>query len=143
MLLLYADWCAWKIVRLPLSRFHLMQPFSTSAVLVACSGYIGVPLLRRMKMKSIIRKEGPNRHALKRGTPTMGGLLFVPIGVIVAEVIVGFSSSEVSAAAVATLSFAAIGLLDDSLSLIDKRNSGLSSWTRIALEVNLFRSLFL
>lgn len=135
VLLLYADWCAWKIVRLPLSRFHLMQPFSTSAVLVACSGYIGVPLLRRMKMKSIIRKEGPNRHALKRGTPTMGGLLFVPIGVIVAEVIVGFSSNEVSAAAVATLSFAAIGLLDDSLSLIDKRNSGLSSWTRIALEI--------
>lgn len=67
----------------------------------------------------------------------MGGLLFVPIGVIVAEVIVGFSSNEVSAAALATLSFAAIGLLDDSLSLIDKQNSGLSSWTRIALEVNV------
>ncbi|KAL1825241.1 hypothetical protein ACET3Z_012019 [Daucus carota] len=85
-------------------------------------------------MKSIINKEGPNRHALKRGTPIMGGLLFVPIGVIVAEVIVGFSSIEVSAVAVATLSFAAIGLLDDSLSLINKHNGGLSSWTRIVLE---------
>ncbi|XP_017229601.1 phospho-N-acetylmuramoyl-pentapeptide-transferase homolog [Daucus carota subsp. sativus] len=135
VLLLYADWCAWRIVRLPLSQFHLMRPFSTSAILVACAGYIGVPLLRRMKMKSIINKEGPNRQALKRGTPTMGGLLFVPIGVIVAEVIVGFSSIEVSAAAVATLSFAAIGLLDDSLSLINKHNGGLSSWTRILLEI--------
>ncbi|KAL1832210.1 hypothetical protein ACET3Z_001861 [Daucus carota] len=51
-----------------------------------------------------------------------------------AEVIVGFSSIEVSAVAVATLSFAAIGLLDDSLSLINKHNGGLSSWTRIVLE---------
>ena len=94
-----------------------------------------------MKMKSIINKEGPNRHALKRGTPIMGGLLFVPIGVIVAEVIVGFSSIEVSAVAVATLSFAAIGLLDDSLSLINKHNGGLSSWTRIVLEVSAISCL--
>ncbi|KAK3038746.1 hypothetical protein RJ639_028353, partial [Escallonia herrerae] len=133
-LILLVDWCAWRIVRLPLSPFHLMCPFSTSAVLVSCAGYIGVPLLRMLKMRSIIKNEGHSRHSLKKGTPTMGGLFFVPIGIIVAEVIVGFSSIEVSGVAAATLAFAVIGLFDDFLSLL-KHNSGLSTWMRIFLEV--------
>lgn len=135
VILLFVDLCAWRIVRLPLGPFHLMRPFSTSAILVSCAGYIGVPLLRRLKMQSIIRKEGPAKHSSKKGTPTMGGLFFVPIGVIVAEVIVGFSSIEVSGAACATLAFAAIGLLDDCLSLVKNKNNGLSAWIRILLEV--------
>lgn len=142
VLLLLVDLCAWRIVRLPLGPFHLMRPFSTSAILVSCAGYIGVPLLRRLKMQSIIRKEGPAKHSSKKGTPTMGGLFFVPIGIIVAEVIVGFSSIEVSGAACATLAFAAIGLLDDFLSLVKNQNSGLSAWIRILLEVNDFSCLF-
>ncbi|KAM7530561.1 hypothetical protein LguiB_033971 [Lonicera macranthoides] len=135
LLLLLVDLCAWRIVRLPLSPFHLMRPFSTSAVLASCAGYIGVPLLHRLKMISFIRKEGPVRHSFKKGTPTMGGLFFIPIGIIVAEFIVGFSSIEVSGAAIATLVFAAIGLLDDYLSLINNNKNGLSAWMRILLEV--------
>lgn len=65
----------------------------------------------------------------------MGGLFFIPIGIIVAEFIVGFSSIEVSGAAIATLVFAAIGLLDDSLSLINNNKDGLSAWMRLLLEV--------
>lgn len=134
-LLFFVDLCAWRIVRLPLGPFHLMRPFCTSAILVSCAGYIGVPLLRSLKMQAIIRNKGPTKHSSKKGTPTMGGLLFVPIGVIVAEVIVGFSSVEVSAAACATLAFAAIGLLDDLLSFVKKQNNGLSAWIKVLFEV--------
>ena len=135
MLLLFVDWCAWRIVRLPLKPFYLMRPFCISAVLVSCAGYVCVPLLRIMKIGAIIRKEGPAKHSSKKGTPTMGGLFFIPIGIVVAEVLVGFSSIEVSGAAAVTLIFAAIGLLDDILSLIKNHNYGLSSWIRILLEV--------
>ncbi|KAL7212902.1 hypothetical protein ACSBR2_015573 [Camellia fascicularis] len=83
----------------------------------------------------IFQKEGPARHSSKNGIPTMGGLFFVPIGIIVAEVLVGFCSIEVSGVAAATLAFARIGLLDDILSLIKNRNNGLSAWMRILLEV--------
>ncbi|CAL5409146.1 unnamed protein product [Camellia sinensis] len=133
-LLLFVDWCAWRIVRLPLEPFYLTRPFCISAVVVSCVGYVCVPLLRILKIHSIIRKEGPARHSSKKGIPTMGGLFFVPIGIIVAEVLVGFSSIEVSGAAAATLAFAAIGLLDDILSLIKNHNNGLSAWMRILLE---------
>lgn len=70
----------------------------------------------------------------------MGGLFFVPVGVIVAKVIAGFSSVEVSGVALATLAFAAIGLLDDTLSLIKNHNTGLSAWTKIIMEVNFSSS---
>lgn len=135
ILLLLVDCSAWRIVRLPLEPFYLMRPFCISAIVVSCAGYVCVPLLRSLKIYSIIRREGPARHSSKKGTPTMGGLFFVPIGIIVAEVSVGFSSIEVRGAAVATLAFAAIGLLDDVLSIIKNHNYGLSALMKILLEV--------
>lgn len=65
----------------------------------------------------------------------MGGLFFIPVGVIVAMVIVGLSSVEVYGAAAATLAFAAIGLLDDILSFIRNHNYGLPAKTKLFLQV--------
>ncbi|NP_001316442.1 phospho-N-acetylmuramoyl-pentapeptide-transferase-like protein [Solanum lycopersicum] len=134
VLLSLVDCCAWKIVRLPLAPLYLMRPFLISAVAVSCVGYVCVPLFRSLKLHSVIRKEGPARHSSKKGTATMGGLYFIPIGVIVAEIIVGFSSLEVLGASAATLTFAAIGLLDDLISMRNN-NVGLSARFRIMLEV--------
>lgn len=133
-LLLLVDLCAWRIVRLPLAPFHLMRPFLTSVIIVSCVGYICVPLFRMLKLRSIVRKEAPTQHSSKRGTPTMGGLYFIPIGLLVAVVVLNFSSIEVSGAAAATIAFAAVGLMDDFLSLGNK-NNGLPGWMRVLLEV--------
>lgn len=135
VLLLFVDCCAWKIVRLPLAPFYLTRPFFISAALVSFAGYICVPLLRSLKFHQILRKEGPALHSSKSTTPVMGGLFFIPIGVAVATIIAGFSSTEVCAAAASTLAFAAIGLLDDILTIIKKHNSGLSAWLKLFLEV--------
>ena len=43
----------------------------------------GVPRLRQLKLGQVIRAEGPQGHLSKAGTPTMGGLLVVPVGVLV------------------------------------------------------------
>lgn len=135
MLLLYVDWCAWKIVRLPLAPFYLIRPFFVSAGLAACAGYICVPLLKTVKVQQMIRNEGAARHSTKKHTPTMGGLFFVPVGVAVAKVIAGFTSTEVSMASAATLVFALIGLLDDILCLLKNSSNGLSAWARLIMEV--------
>lgn len=138
LVILLVDWCGWKIVRLPLSPFYLTSPFFLSLILASCAGYICVPLLKTLKFHQILRKEGPARHSRKMRTPTMGGLFFIPAGISVAKFVTGFSSIEVSAAAAATLAFAAIGLLDDVLSFIKQHNSGLSPWFRLLLEVATF-----
>lgn len=137
MVLILVDSCAWRIARLPLEQFFLTRPFLISAFLVSAMGYICVPLLHGLKMHQLLREEGPPRHSSKRRTPTMGGLFFIPIGILVAKSMC-FSSIELSGVAIATLAFAAIGLLDDILSHVRNSNSGLSAWVRILLEVSSF-----
>ena len=47
----------------------------------------GVPRLRALKLGQVIREEGPQSHLGKAGTPTMGGLLVVPAGLIVGSLV--------------------------------------------------------
>ncbi|CAA0832335.1 Phospho-N-acetylmuramoyl-pentapeptide-transferasehomolog [Striga hermonthica] len=133
-LLLLVDQCAWRIVRLPLAPFYLMRPFMISMISVSCVGYICVPLFHMLKIRSMVRKQGHIRHPSKKGTPTMGGLYFVPTGLVVAQFVLSFSSIEVSGVAIATIAFAAIGLLDDYLRIKNIKD-GLCAWVRVSLEV--------
>ncbi|WVY93746.1 hypothetical protein V8G54_032834 [Vigna mungo] len=110
-----------RIVRLPLSPFYLTRPFLISAFLVSFAGYVGIPIFRLFKFIHVIKQQGPASHRTKKLTPTLGGLLFVPIGIIVAHVYASSSSTEVSGAAGATIAFAAVGLLSDILSLTNHR----------------------
>ncbi|CAJ1962211.1 unnamed protein product [Sphenostylis stenocarpa] len=80
------------------------------------------------------QQQGPARHQMKKRTPTLGGLLFVPIGIIVAHVFARSSSIEVSGAAAATIAFAAVGLLSDILSFTNHWR-GLPALTEVLLEV--------
>lgn len=138
VLLLYIDWCAWRIVRLPLAPFYLTRPFLISAILVSIVGYVCVPFFRIIKFIQVVKKEGPVAHLSKKRVPTLGGLIFVPVGIIVARAIGGFSSIELSGAAVATMAFAAIGFLDDILSLTKNQKRGLPAWAKVLLEVTTF-----
>lgn len=76
----------------------------------------------------------------------MGGLFFVPVGIGVARFVTGFVSDEVWGVAVATLAFAAIGLLDDGLTAWRSVKYGLPGWMKFVLQVpvvlQLLKSIF-
>ncbi|WOL14545.1 hypothetical protein Cni_G23325 [Canna indica] len=133
--LLFFDWCSWRIVRLPLEPFFLTHPFTLSAVLSTFAGFIFVPIVDTLKIHQILRKEGPTSHQSKRGTPTMGGLFFIPVGIVVATIKTGDNATAMFGAATWTLAFAAIGLLDDILSCIKSHNYGLPGWAKLGLQV--------
>nr|CAD1834349.1 unnamed protein product [Ananas comosus var. bracteatus] len=128
--LLWFDWFSWRIVRKPLKPFFLTKPFIVSAILSAFAGLLYVPIVDNLKIHQILRKEGP-KHSSKRGTPTMGGLFFIPVGIVVAKALAGDSSTQLSGAAIGTLAFGGIGLLDDLLSCIKGHNYGLSGWVKL------------
>ncbi|KAE9594599.1 putative glycosyl transferase, family 4 [Lupinus albus] len=134
MVFLYVDWCAWRIVRLPLSPFYLTRPFLISAVLVSFAGYVCVPIFRRFNVVHVIKQQGPFRRRSSKRTPTLGGLFFIPVGITVAQVIAGSSSIEVSGAAGVTIAFAAVGLLNDILSLTKNHRRGLPAFAEVLLE---------
>ena len=97
---------------------------------------IGIPRLKALKMGQIIRTEGPSGHQSKAGTPTMGGLLVVPVGAVLGSLISveGTASHQLLAVAAVTLAFMVIGGFDDWSSLTKKTNKGLTPRVKLLLQ---------
>jgi phospho-N-acetylmuramoyl-pentapeptide-transferase len=112
------------------------------ASVTAGLGYWAVPLLQALKMGQIIREDGPQTHLRKAGTPTMGGLFFVPVAVAVALVWSGLvmrtgDFTSVLAVSVVTLAYAGIGLLDDWQIVRSRSNKGISPRLKLALQIGV------
>lgn len=107
----------------------------------AVTGVIGigvVPLLRRLKTGQVIRADGPQSHLKKSGTPTMGGIFFVPtglfLGVMWVSLALGRLSAPVVAITILALWYGVIGWWDDWQVLRRKSNRGMSARLRLLLE---------
>lgn len=85
-----------------------------------------IEALRKWNIGQQIREEGPQGHMVKRGTPTMGGVLIVGSVIISTLLWSKLSSIYVWTAMVATLLFAAIGFIDDYSKMAKKRSLGLT-----------------
>ena len=48
-----------------------------SFIITIILGPIIIPMLTKLKFGQNIRKEGPQSHLKKAGTPTIGGLIFI------------------------------------------------------------------
>jgi len=91
-----------------------------------------IAFLRRNEFGQHIREEGPERHVVKQGTPTLGGLLILMAGSL------GFlAASKYTVPALTvffvTLACGAIGFLDDYIKLTHKRSLGLNGRWKLLL----------
>jgi phospho-N-acetylmuramoyl-pentapeptide-transferase len=112
---------------------QLTPPLLAAAVVSALLSGWGVPRLRQLKLGQVIRAEGPQAHLRKAGTPTMGGLLVVPVGVIIGA-LVAPSDGRLPAVAAITLASMAIGAVDDWRSLTKHHNTGLTPRGKLLLQ---------
>lgn len=136
MLLFFIDWCSWKIVRLPLDSFYLTRPFLISAVLSALAGFLFAPVADRLKIHHFRRRGKSVSPSSRKPTPAMGGLFFVLVGIFVAKREVRTNSNGVNGAAMITLIFAMVGLLDDISNLAADRNRKIPQWIRFFVKVS-------
>jgi phospho-N-acetylmuramoyl-pentapeptide-transferase len=134
---LYLDWVAG---RSPLQFDSLTLPFWVSALTSAIAGFWVVPLLQALKAGQIIREDGPQSHLKKAGTPTMGGIFFVPVALLIALIWTGFNSLVVAVAAL-TFSYGLIGFLDDWQIIRRRSNKGISPRMKLSLQIS-FGGLF-
>ncbi|NEP89577.1 MAG: phospho-N-acetylmuramoyl-pentapeptide-transferase [Okeania sp. SIO2C2] len=118
----------------------LSLPLILCALATASLGYWIIPILRKLKAGQIIREDGPQAHLQKAGTPTMGGIFFVPVGVAIALLLSKFHP-DVMAVSAMTLAYGFIGWLDDWRILQRKSNKGISPKMKLALQVG-FAMLF-
>jgi len=85
-----------------------------------------IEALKRWNVGQQIREEGPQAHMVKRGTPTMGGVLIVGSVLISTLLWARLSSVYYWTAIIATLLFAAIGFADDYAKMAKKQSLGLT-----------------
>lgn len=100
--------------------------------------FFGGKLIEALKQWNVgqqIREEGPQAHQVKRGTPTMGGVLIVGSVLISTLLWSKLSSVYVWTAMIATLLFAAIGFVDDYSKMAKQRSLGLTARQKLLAQL--------
>lgn len=99
-----------------------------------------VRLFKWLRWGQFIRADGPQTHLAKRGTPTMGGVVFI-LGSVVGYLVGHLLFSDVSWTKMGLLvlgmmvGLGFVGFLDDFLKIRKQQSLGLSGWSKILGQV--------
>ena len=118
----------------------LTRVIITGLIAAALSGILGfllLPVLRALKAGQSIREEGPTWHNSKAGTPMMGGLFFILAAILCLLGNIPFMNGDYTVFLVLApaLCFGLVGFLDDFFKIKFKRNLGLTSIQKAALQM--------
>ena len=117
--------------------FRAAMAVVTAVLLSLLLGPGFIRLLRRWSVGQSIRDVGPERHQVKAGTPTMGGVLILFSVLLPTLLWANLTNPFVWLAIGVTLAFGVIGLMDDLLKLRFRRNLGLSAKVKFLLQITV------
>ncbi|MBI1815925.1 MAG: phospho-N-acetylmuramoyl-pentapeptide-transferase [Deltaproteobacteria bacterium] len=110
-------------------RYITFRSLMAAMTSLAISFLLGPWLIRRLtehQIGQVVRSDGPERHLIKAGTPTMGGTLILFSLILATLLLADLTNTYVWLVIVVTLGFAVIGFLDDYRKLVQKNSAGLS-----------------
>ncbi len=104
-----------------------------SFILTTVIALIIIPILRKLKIGQIERKDGPKSHLKKQGTPTMGGIIFLlGISIITATISYFYYKQgnivmvkKLVPLLITTCGFGLVGFIDDFKKLVMHDTEGL------------------
>jgi phospho-N-acetylmuramoyl-pentapeptide-transferase len=130
MLLEMADWMARHFTALHLFQYITFRTIMAALTSMAMSLLFGPALIRKLaalKAGQVVRKDGPQTHLSKAGTPTMGGVMIL-LSVAVATLLwADLNNRYVWLVLAVMVCFGAIGFYDDYRKLVLKDSRGLAS----------------
>jgi phospho-N-acetylmuramoyl-pentapeptide-transferase len=98
-----------------------------------------IRLFKRLKWGQFIRDDGPQSHHTKRGTPTMGGIIFIlgaTVGYMVGHLVGQTDMTLVGVLVIFLMGgMGLVGFIDDLLKTRNQRSLGLGGWAKIAGQV--------
>jgi len=114
--------------------FEYILPAFTACIAMLIMGPYLIPLLRKMKFGQEIREDGPQWHAAKSGTPTMGGLMI--FAAILLSLLISHRhwSRDLFVGIGTIFGFGMIGFIDDGIKIIKKRNLGLNALPKFLMQ---------
>ena len=123
----------------PLNLFRYITFRSGGAVLTALvvSFILGprvIRWLRAQQPNATVREDTPESHLVKKGTPTMGGVLILLAVAIATLLWADLRNGYVWAVLLVTIGFGGIGLYDD-LQKLTRRGKGISARAKLGLQV--------
>ncbi|TCM50377.1 phospho-N-acetylmuramoyl-pentapeptide-transferase [Kribbella sp. VKM Ac-2568] len=109
---------------------------AVSMALTLLGTRLAINLLARRGYGQLIRDDGPTSHHTKRGTPTMGGAVFIIAAIVGYFAAKLFTMTPPSASALLVLflfaGMGAVGFLDDFIKIVRQRSLGLRSKAKLA-----------
>ena len=114
--------------------FALLVSFGITVILLP----FVIPALHKLKFGQTILEEGPKWHEKKKGTPTMGGIVFI-LAYVVATLSFAMNETQngdyrVVAVMIGAVLFGAIGFADDFIKIVKHRNQGLTVVQKFILQ---------
>src|SRR5512138_3115320 len=121
-------------------RYITFRTIYASVTALLLCFIIGPWLIRELGSHQIgqtIRRDGPERHLAKEGTPTMGGLLIVLAAVVPTLLWANLTNPCIWIAVFVTVGFGTIGFIDDYKKVIRKDPKGMSARAKFLCQVGL------
>ena len=106
----------------------------TALLISILMGPLIINFLKSMQFEQYVRKDGPESHHKKTGTPTMGGLLILSSLVISTLLWADLGNRYIWVVLGVTVGFSIIGFFDDYLKIKNKSSDGLSSIQKIIFQ---------
>lgn len=117
------------------SVLAIMLGFLSAVIL----GFILIPILKKLHAGQRISSYVSNRHQIKEGTPTFGGLIFIlpTLLVVLFLLLTGRMelTEDLKIVLFVFISYAFIGFLDDFLSLKHGKNEGLTTVQKLFMQL--------
>lgn len=101
--------------------------------------------LHKIKFGQTEREEGLASHKVKNGTPTMGGIVFILVPIVVFSFLRfdALQQNSIQIVILAYLGYGLIGFIDDYLIVVKKNNEGLKPSVKFAMQSILAVIFFL
>ncbi len=107
---------------------------ATALILSIAMGPMFIRLLEKFQFSQNVRIDGPKTHYVKKGTPTMGGLLII-FSIFTSTLLwADLNNRYIWVVLFVMLTFSMIGFLDDFLKIKRKSSHGLSSLQKMTLQ---------
>ncbi len=111
--------------------YQIFLALLVSAVVSLALMPLWIKVLKFEGIGQQVRADGPQRHLVKQGTPTMGGVVIL-VAMLVSCLLLARPTFEVFLAAGATVATGLLGLVDDLTSVFHGRSLGLTPAAKMA-----------
>ena len=111
----------------------------TSFILSIITGYLLIPILKKLKANQNISKYLERTHSSKNHTPTIGGLIFILPTLLITFILYLLNKIELNYTLIIVIfsfiSYSIIGFIDDYLKIKRQNNDGLTESQKLIMQI--------